>query len=169
MADSIEKLLDKPSEQWTLDELKAGFVAALHKLNQANTLIENYESLIEEQSNLIGVMNSCDRLSRSTIEGYKTALQLQPEKSKKKGVGRPSKHHDLSWLYQWWIEARTKYGKLHDRPLIRKAFGDILKENGMRQSRLDSIEMRSKLETLRKLVSEARIQAKQKAKRLSEN
>lgn len=164
MTDSIETLLNKPSEQWTSEELKAAFAAALYKLNQANALINSYESLIEQQTAAIGALNDNGRLFKTTIDTYQLALQMQAESRPKKKVGRPAKHANLLWLYQWWLSAREKHGNLRDRPLIERAIKAELKASGKGEYRFNDIEPK-KLETFRKLLVEARYQAK----RLSRN
>lgn len=152
MTDSIETLLKKPSEQWTLEELKAGFVAALHKLNQATVELE---ATAEQRNALLELV----RLQRQDNQTALAILETTTKSASKKGRGRPRKHDNLLWLYGWWQEARAKYGALNDKPLIKMAFADMYKSNGMRAGRTENAATKSHMESLRKLLIEARQQA----------
>lgn len=152
--DPITALLEQSPETWTAESLRDGFLSALHKLNDSAAELLATAKQRDELLELVRQQSLPTRVESTATMAQKT------NKPKPKKRGRPRKHDDLSWVLEAFSDARIKHGDLPDRPLIRAMFKDLLKSHGLRESRVDSSLFKSKLETFRQLVSEARYRAK---------
>lgn len=142
--DAVTRLLDKPQSQWQKAELEEAFLLLLLRYKEA---MDGWGSALE----------SCDALLTTNKALLLFAKQM-PDAPAKRGRGRPAKHKDLSWLMDWHADAVKQFGILPDGKLIREYFSQKYKEMGLRKSRINAQEFSVKMESMRKLLVNARRQ-----------
>jgi len=153
--ETVFALLEKPQDEWS----KAELTEALF------TTLAIYQDAMTGWGEVLAHCDFYQSTNENLLLDNAVLLQTLADKTTgptpgKKGVGRPEKHKDLKWLFDWQTEAREKYGNLPDTKLIIAYFTDEYKLRGMRAGRVDSTAFKSKAETLRKLMIEARKQVK---------